>query len=154
MIPGHSIPRNIWKPGNRVPRNFFSIKVFFLNVGPPKKDIFSGHLLSPVFIQKRINNCVESRGPNWYFIFASWCNIMFIVSYCLIVKLLRYYHLKLKTVNLSIQSINLSTCFFKFRRSLLIALPGPLALRLLWLYPFVVSLFVKDPKSSTFIQVH
>ena len=28
--------------------NFYN-NIFFLNVGPPKEDIFSGHLLSPVF---------------------------------------------------------------------------------------------------------
>ena len=46
--------------------NYYYYYYFFLNVGPPKEDIFSGHLLSPIF-QSSIFTCYISIGflPYW-----------------------------------------------------------------------------------------
>ena len=64
------------------PLNRLYLHLIFFNVGPPKEDIFSGHLLSPVF-QSSLHitpTLLEFSLPNFQFA-VKFCNIFFSVQF-------------------------------------------------------------------------
>ena len=46
--------------------SFLDLLVFFYNIGLPMEDIFSGHLLSPVFQSSLRITCLQAVPHVWY----------------------------------------------------------------------------------------